>query len=371
MANERYGIFYLKTGGGHYSGAKSIAEKLKTLDPNASFVLCDGFDNSPAGVRFFFETGYSVTANHFPLGFTLFYQLTNFPKVQSLLYKRFSSVVRTHVRRQIVQGQFTKIVCTHEIISPIIKRVCDELKLSIPVVSVVMDPFTAPSIWFFEKDMKLIVFSEYLKKQAVEKYGVPAKNIFKAAPIFSEKFSAPLPETEKRELKQSFGIPQDKKVLLIAGGGEGLKGADKILSVFLKNNFDEQIIIVCGKNKVLKQKLEKIVQKHKAENVLIFGFVTIMYELINLADCVVSKGGPGTVMEVLSLKKPLIISDFIRHQEWGNVFFVQQNNAGFLIPKPKDIHKKVMELFSGETMPPKPYEITNGLPMIAEYIHNL
>lgn len=123
------------------------------------------------------------------------------------------------------------------------------------------------------------------------------------------------------QIKKTLAIPQNKKSLLIASGGEGLKNADEILSVFLKNNFTEQIIIICGKNKVLKHELGKIVSSYNAQNVLIFGFVIIMYELINLSDCIVSKGDHCTVMEVLSLKKPLIISDFVRYQEWGNVFF--------------------------------------------------
>mgnify|MGYP002740433355 FL=1 len=371
MNNERYGIFYLKTGGGHFSGAKSIAEKLKTLQPEAHFSMHDGLDGCINFFRFFLETGYSVTANYLPLWYICFYQVTQIKLVQKLCNRLFSPFLSLHVRKQIVKGKFTKIICTHEILMPIIKRICNELHINIPIICIVMDPFTAHSLWFFEKDVNFIVFSEYLKKVAIQKYSVLPENIFVAQPIFSEKFNIPLSDAKKQNVKNTLSIPHDKKILLIAGGGEGLKNADKILKTLLQNNFSEYVIIVCGKNKVLKQRLEKITAKYKAQNVRIFGFVNIMYELINISDCVVSKGGPGTVMEVLTLKKPLIIPDFIRYQEWGNVFFVKQNNAGFLISEPNAVHKKVTELFTNAEHHTTTCSVTNGLAMSAEYILKL
>lgn len=366
---EKYGFFYLKTGAGHYSGAKAICENLKVIEPEAEFLLCDGLDNCLSFFRLFLETGYSVTSNYFMLCFVLFYHLTDLKFFQKFLYWALSPFLSIHIRRKIRAEKFTKIICTHEILLPIISRVCKELKLNIPIFVVVMDPFSMHSLWFSARDINLIVLSSYAKKVAIEKHKFPKERVFEASPIFSKKFNSVLSNTEVNKVKSDLGISPEKKVLLIAGGGEGLASANKILNVFLKNNFNDQIVIVCGKNKGLKTQLENTVKKYGANNVLVLGFVNIMYELINIADCVISKGGPGTIMEVLATKKPLIISSFIRYQEYGNLFFVEQNKAGWYIPQAKQIYKKVAELFSGKhNKETQTVKIENGLGKIAKYV---
>ncbi|MEL3908640.1 MAG: glycosyltransferase [Treponemataceae bacterium] len=359
----------MKTGAGHYSGAKSIYEKLKIMDPEAELLLCDGLENCLSFFNLFLETGYSITSNRFMLSFVLFYHSTNLKFVQKFLYWLLSPFLSIHIRRKIRTEKFTKIICTHQILTPILSRVCKELKLDIPIFLVVMDPFSMHSLWFSERDVKLIVLSSYAKKVAIERHKFPKEKVFEATPIFSEKFNTVLSKPEVNKVKTNLGISLEKKVLLIAGGGEGLASANKILKVFLKNNFNDQIIIVCGKNKNLKKKLEKTVKKYGAKNVLVLGFVNIMYELINIADCVISKGGPGTIMEVLATKKTLIVSSFIRYQEYGNLFFVEQNKAGWYIPQAKQIYKKVVELFSGKLNPKtKDIKIENGLDKITKFV---
>ena len=130
-----------------------------------------------------------------------------------------------------------------------------------------------------------------------------------------------------------LGIPEGQKVLLIAGGGEGLKSADRIVSCFLKRKRKETLIVVCGKNRLLKRIVTTMAERAGASNVIAYGFVNFMCDLLNIADCVVTKGGASTVMEVLAVGKPVIFSTYIRGQELGNVLYAVHNGVGWYIPQ--------------------------------------
>ena len=107
---------------------------------------------------------------------------------------------------------------------------------------------------------------------------------------------------------------------------------------------------------------------------MVFGFVDFMFELMNIADVVVSKGGPATMMEALILEKPLIITQYIYGQERGNVEFLVHNRVGFYVKKPRHMVKTVSELFNN----PETYkmikkrlarvQIENGTDKIVDFI---
>jgi 1,2-diacylglycerol 3-beta-galactosyltransferase len=55
-----------------------------------------------------------------------------------------------------------------------------------------------------------------------------------------------------------------------------------------------------------------------------------MPELMQVADIIVTKAGPGSICEALSCHLPIILSGYVPGQEEGNVDFVVKNSAGLL-----------------------------------------
>jgi UDP-N-acetylglucosamine:LPS N-acetylglucosamine transferase len=88
-----------------------------------------------------------------------------------------------------------------------------------------------------------------------------------------------------------------------------------------------------------------------------------MQDLLNIADCVITKGGASTVMEVLAVGKPVIFSTFIRGQELGNVLYVVQNGAGWYIRKPGAIAGEIKKNISK-------MGVRNGLDDVVQFIHD-
>ena len=74
---QRIGFLYLKTGGGHISGANALIEYLTEKYPQgAMYIPKNGFKDQNRISRVFFEKGYLTTSNYFELGYVAFYRLT-------------------------------------------------------------------------------------------------------------------------------------------------------------------------------------------------------------------------------------------------------------------------------------------------------
>jgi processive 1,2-diacylglycerol beta-glucosyltransferase/1,2-diacylglycerol 3-beta-galactosyltransferase len=189
----------------------------------------------------------------------------------------------------------------------------------------VTDPFTAHPLWFQNKKQKYIVFSDRLFTECISR-GIQKENIFVHQFIIDEKFSRKLSNSELTDFCELKNINSNSKTVLLLGGGDGLPRGEKVLDELLMNNNVYQIIIVCGKNKELFSKAT--ILREKFPKLLVFGFVDFVYELLNIADIVITKCGASTIMEILLLQKVPIIVDYIWEQEKGNMEFVRDNNMG-------------------------------------------
>lgn len=267
----------------------------------------------------------------------------------------------------------------------------------IPIWTVVTDIFSPHSVWFLGKNCNYLVFSESAKL-AAQNRGVLQNKIAKFGVFFGEKFekvgtkleienwkdnlltaacdytendyqnqnlpknNLDLPEKIKNQRENSqTTLAEDSsnnslnklqiQTLLVVGGGESMPNGIPILQNLLDLEIHFNLVFVCGRNENLRQKCQKIVQKwyknnpkfHK--NIQIIGFTKNLYELINIADLVICKAGPATILELISQQKPFLISHFIWEQEIGNRDFAVSGGVAIYENNPKKLAQKVQELF--------------------------
>ncbi len=124
-------------------------------------------------------------------------------------------------------------------------------------------------------------------------------------------------------------------------GGEGLTDGARVLENLVRSNLDYEIAVVCGNSASFKADAGRIARNHPERRMAVYGFTDQMYELMNMADLVIGKAGPATVMEVLILHKPLILTSYMYGQEKGNVEFVVRNRLGFFVRRPGAIQTVV------------------------------
>ena len=327
-------------------------------------------------------------------------KLTSLPlKIQILPYLK-----------EILTQKPDKIICTYFLVNEWleeIQRQSNQNKSNhskklpkIPIWTVVTDIFSPHTVWFVAKNCQYLVFSPTARKSALDR-GIKSCNLVELSPFFNPKFNQKPSQNEigngkldffgergdennpKTQVLESDKVTENAKesvlkfdnlekkpeiygklpTVLVVGGGESMPKGEEILQNLLKLELNFNLIFVCGRNVKLMENCQEIVKKWEKNNlsrndsqskleignhgkVEIFGFTQKLYEFINIADLVVCKAGPATILECVSQQKPVIISHFIWEKEIGNRNFILQNGLGFYEPKPKKLAEKVQKLLT-------------------------
>lgn len=339
-------FLYLPTGGGHISAARALADEIRKTAhaPTTDIHILDPLADSPAFIQTMVEDGYTKAAVQFPFLWPMLYQSSSYGLVMALQTRIMSLLCRMPIARQIRQHGVTRIVVLHFLL---IRPVQEALELlgcpQIPVLTAVLDPFTLHPLWAYRLRGPVCVFSPEARHRMVRLLarhghrGSPERrgqvDIRVVPPLIRSDFLTPLPAERNHENRRDQGLDPKKKTILLAGGGDGLPGGERLLTALCRaigtrQLADVQIVMVCGKNELQYHQSKAISDEYPDVPVLVLGYTRIMYELMNLSDLIIAKGGPATVFEALALDKPLFISSYFYGQEKGNVDFVVRHGLG-------------------------------------------
>ena len=372
---KKYLFVYLKTGGGHLAPARAIFNYMnKHFSNGAEPKLVYGFEKTPRWVQFIIEDGYRMLQYTGKWFFEFLYAVNKIPLVAKITCNLISPFMKKYVEEVILKERPDKIVVFHFFCILPLFKILKKKKLSIPVQTVITDPFTPHPMWFLEKKQDFIVFSKDLEEKIIKmKKDYTVKNF---PFVIDDKFSTSLSSDEIISVKKSFGYDLAKKIILILGGGDGIPKGERIVEEILKANIKTEIGIVCGKNEVLHKGVENLKKKYRADHLKIYSYVDFIYELINISDVVLTKCGASTIMEILNLKKVPVVNDYIWEQEQGNVDYLIDKKLGIYEPKIEKLSgiiKKLLEdekfylSYKGNILKEK---INNGVKAVSEYIQN-
>lgn len=371
---EKYLLFYLKTGGGHLAPAKSIANYiLQNKGDGIEPVLVDGLAKAPSFLRYSIEDGYRMSQTKAVWSFEAIYAINKIPLFAAVNVHLVNYFVKPYIRELILEQRPSKLVVFHFLLITPVFDVLRELKLDIPVITVVTDPYTAHPIWFREKKQNYVVFSDRLKNYMIDR-NIPSEQINVYPFIVNDRFSTPIAAEKIPIVKQQMGFLPNKKLVLIFGGGDGMPRGQRILKQLLRSKIDAEIAIVCGHNQKLYDYAMLMKQEFPEVLLTVYGFVDFAYELMNVSDVVITKCGASTFMEILMSGKVPVINNYIWEQEKGNMEQVRDNNMGIYehnIPRMVDNVIRILSqssLYAQFAANIKNAKLENGTPKVAEFI---
>jgi len=200
-----------------------------------------------------------------------------------------------------------------------------------PFITVVTDMVTTHALWFDKRADAILVPTDTARNRAI-KYNMPPEKVRVVGLPIADRYCKPL--GRKSTLRKKLGWTLGKPIVLMVGGGDGMGPLAKTARAIDESGLDVALVIVCGRNQKLKEKLEA----QKWENpVFIYGFTRDMPDFMRASDFIVTKAGPGTVAEALNAQLPIILYSKLPGQEDGNVTFVQEEGAGVWAPDPQDV----------------------------------
>jgi processive 1,2-diacylglycerol beta-glucosyltransferase len=212
-------------------------------------------------------------------------------------------------------------------------------KYSIPTYTVITD-YCAHPFWINPLIDHYFVAADIVK-HGLMKHNVDEQRItISGIPISSEFFT----KTDKQSIFKKYQINSSNRVVTLLAGAQGVLKNVKDLALLLLRNPSLQVIVVCGKNKALYEKLLPTAVQNPG-SFRLFGYVDNIHEIFQISHCLITKPGGITVTEAAALQLPLIFYKPVPGQEAENAQYFSQKGAAIVCKTADQIYDSVQELF--------------------------
>ncbi|KAL3818436.1 hypothetical protein ACJIZ3_004341 [Penstemon smallii] len=341
-------ILMSDTGGGHRASAEAIRAAFNEEfgDEYQVFITDLWTEHTPWPFNQL-PRSYNFLVKHGTL-----WRMTYYATAPRVVHRTNFAATSTFIAREVYKGlmkyQPDIIISVHPLMQHVPLRIlrAKGLMKKIVFTTVVTDLSTCHPTWFHKLVTRCYCPSEEVAKRAmraglqrsqIKVYGLPVR------PSFVKSVRP------KDELRKELGMDEHLPAVLLMGGGEGMGPIEATARALGDALYDDthgepvgQVLVICGRNKKLANKLQSINWKIPVQ---VKGFVTKMEECMGACDCIITKAGPGTIAEAMIRGLPIILNNYIAGQEAGNVPYVVENGCGKFSKSPKAIAEIVSEWF--------------------------
>jgi 1,2-diacylglycerol 3-beta-galactosyltransferase len=338
------------TGAGHRSAANAILTAMRQLamdepsgkqprahgahHPGWRAVIVDAFADC---CRFPLRQGvllYGPAVQHSPRLYGEIYRFTNSRTRFDTARRLCQPFLRQGLRQLIERTRPDVIVSIHPLLNHITIQTLRDLRLHIPLITVVTDLVTLHCAWTAPGVDACVVPTEAARELALAA-GIPRERIHLLGMPIHPAF-ARADERSLEEKRAALGLDPALPVILMMGGGEGAGGLAAAVEAVSSEELPAQLVVIAGHNQRLRAELERLCTRFRTR-VYVFGFVDNIPDFMHAADVIVTKAGPSTICEAIACKLPILLTGAVPGQEEGNVDFVRDNDIGELIEMPRKL----------------------------------
>lgn len=174
--------------------------------------------------------------------------------------------------------------------------------------------------WLYsEADLYIANIPE--QKEQMIKLGVPENKVAVVGITLK-----PSEQINAQAVKDKFGIKEGERVIVLASGSLGYGFTPQKIQQFVELLTAQvpsaKLLIVCGKNQVLKQELEKL---HLSQTIVL-GFHEPFSEVYAISDVFLTKPGGLTTAEIFQAGIKLIITHWLPGQEELNYKYLVEHH---------------------------------------------
>jgi len=335
-------VFTASYGNGHNRASEAIAIAIKRHNPEIQVKIIDFLAEAYPRLNSMAQSLYLQSIKSTPALYGQWYKQTNFLSSYPVLSRNAHRLLGRDKLLEILDTyRADAAICTFPFPAGLLSELKGMGKLTIPIATVITD-YDLHLQWVQPYTDYYFVATDWLKAQLVKQGVHPDKIHVTGIPVH-EKFSVPY---DQHQLRQKYDLSPDIPTLLVMGGAFGnLPGIKKICRYLAAQPQPLQLLIICGKNHLLKQQLEEDL-KNSPHPIRLFGYVHEGHELMAASDIIITKAGGLTVSESLAIGRPLIIYRPIPGQEKGNTKYLCMAGAALSADNWQQFQETIEELLS-------------------------
>ena len=203
-------------------------------------------------------------------------------------------------------------VCTHFMPAGIISHLIATGQLQARL-SIVVTDFDFHAMWLSRSFQRYFVALDETKAY-LEMLGLPPERITVSGIPVDATFAGPIDRIAECRHQ---GLNPEHPILLLSAGAAGSGSVEFMVERLKALEPRVQVIVVCGRNADLKQRVEHLV-RDSGDRFRVLGYTDDMPALMRVADLLISKPGGMTSAEALAAGLPMCIVNPIPGQEERN-----------------------------------------------------
>lgn len=345
------------TGGGHRSGAAAIAAAIEQqVGAAVETHIIDIFAHTGVPVVRDAPDVYDKLSTRWLPLFDALYQLTDGRRRIDALTRLVYLAAHRNILRVLEEIRPTLVVSVHPLLNRLVGNARRTYRLSFRFITVVTDLVSLHASWA-DPDAELCIVPTDEAYARMRGVGMPAAKLQRTGFPVHPKFAA---YTGSRNAAQArLGLAHELFTVLLTSGGVGSGNMEQLVRNIHTAFPQLQLLVVTGRNSALRERLDAC---GFGPYVRVFGFVNNMEELMAASDIVVTKAGPGTLMEALVMRRPVIVTQAVGMQERGNIDFVLNHELGLFCPSIDRIAPVLAELMQPETYAATAARLVDAVP---------
>jgi 1,2-diacylglycerol 3-beta-galactosyltransferase len=322
-------FLFSDTGGGHRSAAEAVIEALMFDFPDCLTTQMVDIFRDYAPIPLNFAPDIYPTLTRMPEIWELGYKLSDGKQRVRMANQMVHPYIRRALRKLVSEHPCDLLVSMHQLSNLPFLHVLKDRKFLF--TTVVLDLVSTHAAWYDQQADLVIVPTEPARLRGLQ-LGLREDQMQVVGLPVAQRFCAP--PGEKKALRAQLGWLQEKPVVLLVGGGEGMGPVEAMAHAIDAAKLPITLVVIAGRNRSLKERLEAHRWQISTE---IYGFVREMPDFMRAADVIITKAGPGTISEAFIAGLPLILYHRLPGQEDGNVTFVVDEEAGVWAPEPDEV----------------------------------
>ncbi len=310
-------VVHASAGAGHTKAAEALYQGL-IKNPANKVTIIDSLDYTSPSFKNLYRGSYTFFVTKIPGVWGFCFWLLDQDWLQPLVKlgrRIYNGCNAGKLEKLLKEENFDYIFSTHFLASEVAPALKRKGLITSKIVTIVTD-FDVHRIWLAQGTDSYTVASPWTKEK-IKSLGVDDKQIFVTGIPTDEKFAR---QFDKLEAKKKLGLEPNAFTVLMATGSFGTGPLEEILEAL--KGF--QVVVVCGHNKALYEKLSQT----QRPLVKILGLVNNMPDIMAAADVMVTKPGGLSISEALISFLPLIFFNPIPGQETNNIMVLKKYGIG-------------------------------------------
>jgi 1,2-diacylglycerol 3-beta-galactosyltransferase len=202
-----------------------------------------------------------------------------------------------------------------------------------------------PHFWMERQDQWLICGTPEAVRQARSLGHRPQRILEASGMILSPRFYVPAVLDRACE-RERLGLTPHLPTGIVMFGGQGSSVMIPIADRLEKAGLDIQLILICGKNRKLAERLRR---RNSRMPRFVEGFTREVPYYMRLSDFFIGKPGPGSISEAAAMGLPAIVerNAWTLPQERYNAEWISENKVGLVLNNFTEIAVAVRALLTG------------------------